>query len=186
MTGVGDPNLGLAPPPGYGLEPGFEMGDMDLNLMAYGFGDEFMAMGYGMGLDNGGGWAFWLKESCEKGEEEEGGGGWVTLVCFRVWERAREGDEFFDLVLFAHFSSGTTNSGGCRLQTDVDDEDWTLTSNYLDSLDFTTNNQRAACFGYWDMGITALNWKHAVTALLAHRWWILHGMRVSIASKRMD
>lgn len=57
MAGVGDPNLGLAPP-GYGLEQGAEIGDMDLNLMAYGFGDEFMAMGYGMGLENSGGWAF--------------------------------------------------------------------------------------------------------------------------------
>ena len=56
MTGVGDPNMGMAPP-GYGMEMG-EMGNMDLDLMAYGFGDEFMAMGFGMGIENGGGWAF--------------------------------------------------------------------------------------------------------------------------------
>ena len=57
MTGVGDPNMGLAPP-GYGMDPG-EMGNLDLDLMAYGFGDEFMAMGFGMGIaENGGGWAF--------------------------------------------------------------------------------------------------------------------------------
>lgn len=33
------------------------MGNMDLDLMAYGFGDEFLAMGFGMGIEQGG-WAF--------------------------------------------------------------------------------------------------------------------------------
>ena len=56
MSGVGDPNMSLAPP-GYGMDPG-ELGNMDLDLMAYGFGDEFMAMGFGMGIENDGGWAF--------------------------------------------------------------------------------------------------------------------------------
>ena len=56
MSGVGDPNMSLAPP-GYGMDQG-EIGNMDLDLMAYGFGDEFMAMGFGMGIENGGGWAF--------------------------------------------------------------------------------------------------------------------------------
>ncbi|KAI9871898.1 MAG: hypothetical protein M1823_008318, partial [Watsoniomyces obsoletus] len=45
---TGDPNMGLAP---YGMDP-VDMGNMqnvmDLDLMAYGFGDEFMAMGFGM------------------------------------------------------------------------------------------------------------------------------------------
>ncbi|RMZ87891.1 hypothetical protein DV736_g4885, partial [Chaetothyriales sp. CBS 134916] len=50
-----DPNLMYAGAPGMdgmsmaGLEP--------MDLMAYGFGDEFMAMGFGMGIEQGG-WAF--------------------------------------------------------------------------------------------------------------------------------
>ena len=34
-----------------------EFPDLDLNMMAYGFGDEFVAMGFGMGMGDGG-WAF--------------------------------------------------------------------------------------------------------------------------------
>ena len=47
-----DPNLMYAP--GMGPE---QLGMEPLDLMAYGFGDEFMAMGFGMGIEQGG-WAF--------------------------------------------------------------------------------------------------------------------------------
>ena len=61
MSSVHDPNMGIGggglPSGVYGMDPA-EMGNVDLDLMAYGFGDEFMAMGFGMGIENGGNWAF--------------------------------------------------------------------------------------------------------------------------------
>lgn len=61
-----DPNMmGPAYPGGPMLSGNMgEFGDLDMNMMAYGFGDEFVAMGFGvgmgMGLEGGpqGGWAF--------------------------------------------------------------------------------------------------------------------------------
>lgn len=45
---------GMGGPNGMGQQ---DFPDLDLNMMAYGFGDEFVAMGYGMGMGDGG-WAF--------------------------------------------------------------------------------------------------------------------------------
>ena len=66
-----DPNA-MLPPGAYAGQPGGpmmggpggmgEFGELDLNMMAYGFGDEFVALGFGVGMDMGmgqqGGWAF--------------------------------------------------------------------------------------------------------------------------------
>jgi hypothetical protein len=48
-----DPNQMM----GFGNGAAGEFSDLDLNMMAYGFGDEFVALGYGMGIGEGG-WAF--------------------------------------------------------------------------------------------------------------------------------
>lgn len=57
----GDPNNMMAYANGAGMlggMPGEFGGDLDLNMMAYGFGDEFVAMGFGVGLGENGGWGF--------------------------------------------------------------------------------------------------------------------------------
>lgn len=62
MMAFGGPMDGGPGGPGGGGPNGMqqmqqEFPDLDLNMMAYGFGDEFVAMGFGMGMGDGG-WAF--------------------------------------------------------------------------------------------------------------------------------